>query len=198
MARLECERTCADMNSDGGIVARRTAWIAMLTAAVTLFSFALACATPFPALAALAALHLRRSDALALTGIAWVANQAIGYGFLGYPQTWDSFAWGGVIGLSALAATAVAIGAETLTRRAGRLAAAVVSFTAAFIAYEAALCGTTAFLPSGPEAFSAPIVMWILRVNALAFVALMLVQSLGDSLGWAVRRDIYRKPTAAA
>jgi hypothetical protein len=154
----------------------------MLTAAVTLFSFALACATPFPALAALAALHLRRSDALALTGIAWVANQAIGYGFLGYPQTWDSFAWGGVIGLSALAATAVA----------------VVSFTAAFIAYEAALCGTTAFLPSGPEAFSAPIVMWILRVNALAFVALMLVQSLGDSLGWAVRRDIYRKPTAAA
>ena len=161
------------------------------TAAVTLFSFALACATPFPALAALAALHLRRSDALVLTGIAWVANQAIGYGFLGYPQTWDSFAWGGVIGLSALAATAVAIGAETLTRRAGRLAAAVVSFTAAFIAYEAAP-------PSGPEAFSAPIVMWILRVNALAFVALMLVQSLGDSLGWAVRRDIYWKPTAAA
>jgi len=79
----------------------------VLTAAAILFSFAFACATPFPALTALAALHLRRSDALALTGIAWVANQAIGYGLLGYPQTWDSFAWGGVIGVSAFAGSGV-------------------------------------------------------------------------------------------
>ena len=43
-------------------------WIVLLTAAVILFSFALACATPFPALAALAAWHPSRSDALALTG----------------------------------------------------------------------------------------------------------------------------------
>ena len=40
-------------------------------AASFLFSFALACATPFPALAALAALHLKRRDAAALIGIGW-------------------------------------------------------------------------------------------------------------------------------
>ena len=66
MFQLECRGTCADMNLNDGIAARRTGWIALLTAAVMLFSFALACATPFPALAAL---HLRSSDALALTGI---------------------------------------------------------------------------------------------------------------------------------
>jgi len=178
------------------VAARRTAWIAVLTAAAILFSFAFACATPFPALAALAALHLRKSDALALTGIAWVANQAIGYGLLGYPQTLDSFAWGGVIGVSAFAATAAAFGAESFTRRAGRLVAATVSFAAAFTVYESALYSATVFLSSMPEAFSVAVVMYILRVNAFAFIALSLVQGLAHSLGWAVG-DTDRKPAAA-
>jgi hypothetical protein len=65
------------MNLNDGIAARRTGSIALLTAAVMLFSFALACATPFPAIAALAALHLRSSDALALTGIRrWFLDEA--------------------------------------------------------------------------------------------------------------------------
>jgi hypothetical protein len=35
------------MNLNDGIAARRTGWIPLLTAAVMLFSFALACATRF-------------------------------------------------------------------------------------------------------------------------------------------------------
>jgi hypothetical protein len=41
----------------------------------------------------LAAFNMPRRDLFALIGLAWLANQIIGYGFLAYPQTWDSFAW---------------------------------------------------------------------------------------------------------
>jgi len=76
------------------MLGRRAGWITLLTIASVLFSFALTCATPFPALASLAALHMNRRDAFALIGVSWLANQIVGYGFLHYPQTWDSFAWG--------------------------------------------------------------------------------------------------------
>ena len=67
MFQLECGGICANINLNDGIAAGLQG-IALLTAAVMLFSFALACATPFPAIAALAALHFRSSDALALDG----------------------------------------------------------------------------------------------------------------------------------
>jgi hypothetical protein len=78
--------------------ARRVGWIALLTIAAVAGSFIFACATPFPALATLAALHLHRRDAFILAGFVWIANQTIGCGFLHYPHTRDSFAWGIAIG----------------------------------------------------------------------------------------------------
>jgi hypothetical protein len=96
----------ADRGADSvGTAALRCAlWIALITVGSIGFSFALACATPFAALATLAALNMPRRDLLALVGVAWLANHIIGYGFLAYPQTWDSFAWGGAIGIAALLA----------------------------------------------------------------------------------------------
>src|SRR5262245_44914939 len=47
------------------------------------FSFALACAAPLAALATLAALKMSRRDLFTFVGAAWLANQLIGYGFLG-------------------------------------------------------------------------------------------------------------------
>jgi hypothetical protein len=51
------------------IDSRRVGWIRLLTIATVAGSFAFACATPFPALAALAALHMNRRDAFILTGV---------------------------------------------------------------------------------------------------------------------------------
>ena len=82
--------------------ARRIGWIALLTVATIAASLMFACATPFPALAVLAALHMNRRDAFALTAVIWGTNQIIGYGLLHYPQTWDSFAWGIAIGAGAM------------------------------------------------------------------------------------------------
>ena len=55
-------------------------WVALLTAASTATTLALACATPFPALAALAAVHMRQRDGVALMALAGsAAVRAAGY-----------------------------------------------------------------------------------------------------------------------
>ena len=84
--------------------ARRWLWILLLTAASVFVTLGMACATPFAALATLAALHMSRRDGLTLIGIAWLADQAVGYGLLGDPRTANSVAWGVVLGVGAFAA----------------------------------------------------------------------------------------------
>ena len=176
--------------------AKRAVWIALLTGASVLFSFALACATPFPALATLAALHMRKRDAVALTATAWLANQTIGYGFLHYPQTWDSFAWGGAIGASALAAAVIATASETLARRAGWGIAMLSAFFSAFIVYEGILFAATAVLPSEPSAFSMTIILRILEINAFAFAGFLVLHRVGRALRLAPPREIEAMTSA--
>ena len=86
-----------------------TAWMAVLVTAAILFSFAMACGMPFAALGALAALTMAPRDAAVLAGLGWFANQAIGFGVLGYPLDATTIAWGGVLGLSALTGVGMAL-----------------------------------------------------------------------------------------
>jgi hypothetical protein len=148
-------------------------WIALVSGSSVLFSLALACATPFAALATVSGLALRRGPALALVGTAWLANQAVGYGLLNYPRTPDSFAWGAAIGIAALAATV-----SVLALRRCRPASVIgwsAGFALAFAAYEGVLFAATAILPSGEGAFSPEIVGRILLVNVLALVGLAIL-----------------------
>jgi hypothetical protein len=168
--------------------ARRIGWIALLTVATIAASLVFACATPFPALAVLAALHMNRRDAFALTAVIWGTNQIIGYGLLHYPQTWDSFAWGIAIGAGAMSATALASGAERATRRCGRTVAMLASFALAFAGYEIALRAAAMVLPSNPDAFGIAVTLYLLEVNALAFAALLILQFVGARIGLATPR----------
>jgi hypothetical protein len=59
---------------------------ALLATACALASFVFACATPFVAFAVIAAATLPLSVALFAVGVAWLVNQAIGFGFLNYPR----------------------------------------------------------------------------------------------------------------
>ena len=77
-------------------------WVSLLTAASTVTTLALACATPFPALAALAAVHMRRRDGIALMLLAWAASQAVGFFLLGYPRDGSTLAWGAGLGTAAI------------------------------------------------------------------------------------------------
>lgn len=116
-----------------------TLWIMLLTAASTATTLMLACATPFPALAALAAVHMRGRDGIALMLVAWLASQFVGYLALAYPHDWRTLGW--MPGLAS-AAVVSALGAYALLRRLGvqpvavRLAAAYVG---SFVAFKAAV-----------------------------------------------------------
>ncbi len=78
---------------------------ALLTAACAFASFAFACATPFAAFAVVTAAMLRLRLALLVVTAAWLVNQAIGFGRLGYPIDTKTILWGFAIGMAALAAT---------------------------------------------------------------------------------------------
>ena len=116
-----------------------TLWIVLLTAASTATTFVLACATSFPGLAALAAVHMRRRDSIVMMLLAWLASQLVGFCFLDYPRTATTFAWGIAL---AMAAVAAALGASTAFSRmkfrstGGRL---TLAYGAAFVAFKAVI-----------------------------------------------------------
>ena len=147
-----------------------------ILAAVPL-SLALACATPFAALAALAA-ALPRREALSLAGLAWLLNQAIGFGLLGYPLDPATLGWGLAIGAGTLAAAAGA-----LPRLAGRpVATALCRLGSAFAAYEAVLYAAAFLLPGGAEAYAPMIVLRLFLINLAALAGLTLLQAGGLAL----------------
>ncbi|MFN4088828.1 MAG: hypothetical protein ACK4QW_07255 [Alphaproteobacteria bacterium] len=158
-------------------------WVVLIAIATIAGSVVFACAAPFAAVAAFAALHLGRRDAFFLIGIVWAANQAIGYGFLGYPQTWSSVGWGLAIGAGAAVATGAAMATAHRTERLGPLPAALAVFAVAFAAYQLALFAATAVLPSSAGAFDLPVVLYVLQVNAAAFAMLAAARALARAAG---------------
>ncbi len=90
---------------------------------------------------------------------------------LGYPQTFDSFAWGLAIGIAAFASLAAAL--AVLRLAAGLAVTMTGAFMSGFVAYEGVLFAATAVLPSGDGAFSAAVVAEVLLINSLAAVGLI-------------------------
>ena len=163
-------------------LAKRFAWGGILTVLTVASTLAVACGTPFAALAALAALYLPRRDAFVLITVNWLANQAIGFGLLHYPLNWDCYRGGIDLGIAALLSTMAALLAQRALQNLATTVRAIGAFIVAFVAYEAAL-----FLlsPGGSSAdFAAPVVLYILYVNAVAFVGLLLFKAVAAALGF--------------
>jgi hypothetical protein len=169
---------------------QRTAWGGILTIVTVASTLAVACGTPFAALGTLAALFLPRRDAFVLIGVNWIANQAIGFGFLHYPLNWDCYRGGINLGIAAVAGTAAAMLAHQALRKAGAATAVIGSFAAAFITYEVLLYAMTPWRSGGD--FAMPVVLYILYVNAIAFAGLLILQIGAMAVGFAAR------PTAAS
>jgi hypothetical protein len=166
---------------------RLALWLLLLIASSIALSLGFACAVPFAAFAAVAALTLDRSNALLLIGGVWLANQIVGFAVLDYPWTADTFAWGIVLGIVAILAT---VAAWTIARRFGGSAAVVASplaFAGAFIVYEVGLFVVAATLLGGTEDFAWAIVARIFEINAAAFVGLLVINRLGVATGLAAR-----------
>ncbi|WP_375249074.1 hypothetical protein [Sphingomonas sp.] len=111
-----------------------TLWIMLLTLASTVTTLLLACATPFTALAALAATQMRARDGVLLMLAAWAASQITGFCWLGYPRDATTLAWAIALGSAALVATLAARTAAgaTIASSPIRLAIAFVAASLAF------------------------------------------------------------------
>jgi hypothetical protein len=164
---------------------RHHLWLALLVVASVAFSLGFACATPFVAFAAGAALTLGRRDALMLIVAVWLANQFVGFAWLGYPGTANTLAWGLALGAAAILATLAA--QEIAARAAGsrRAARATVAFLAAFAVYEGVLFVLAVALLGGTEDFTPTIIGEIFAINAAALLGLFAVSRIGAAIGLA-------------
>lgn len=111
-------------------------WVALLTAASTATTLALACATPFPALAALAAVHLRRPGGVALMLLAWLASQCVGFFLLGYPRDGSTLAWGFALGTAAVGSALAGYAAVQALHYRSVAARLSLAYAAGFTAYK--------------------------------------------------------------
>jgi hypothetical protein len=159
-------------------------WLALLVCSSVAFSLGFACATPFAAFSAVAALTLDRRDAVFLTGGVWFANQFVGFTLLHYPWTVSSIGWGFALGLAAMLAT---FGARWATRTCEGLpwvAEHLAALLAAFAVFEGVLFMVGLFILGGMEAFGLRIVSWIFVINAGAFLGLLILHRLVRLLGF--------------
>jgi low affinity Fe/Cu permease len=169
---------------------KRFVWGGILTVLTVASTLAVACGTPFAALATLAALFLPRRDAFVLIAVNWLANQAIGFGLLHYPLNWDCYRGGINLGIAALLSTMAALLAQGALRNVATTVRAIGSFAVAFVAYEGTLFVMS---PAGSMAdFAAPVVLYIFYVNAVAFVALLLLQTAAAALGFISSMAAFR------
>ena len=113
--------------------------MALLTAASAVTTLALACATPFSSLAAVAATRMSARASYALMALAWLVSQGIGFGVLGYPHDPRTLAWGLAILTAALASVAAARWASRAVAATHPGVQLVTAFGTGFVGYKLAL-----------------------------------------------------------
>lgn len=116
-----------------------TLWIMLLTLASTAGTLLLACATPFTALAALAATQMRLRDGIALTLAAWAASQAVGFCVLGYPRDPATVAWAATLAAAAVTATIAGHLADARGRQRGILLRLTLAYLVGAVAFKAVI-----------------------------------------------------------
>jgi hypothetical protein len=171
---------------------RRSAWIGVLVIANLLFSWAFACAAPFAAFAAAAALTLARRDALTLIVAVWAANQVVGFTLLGYPADAVSLSWGVLLLVAAIVAVLMA---QLCVARLGELpglARAAATLVAAFVAYEVVLVAATPVL-GGIANFAPDVVGQVFALNVFGTAGLFALTQLGALAGVAPRWTLTRR-----
>ena len=161
---------------------------ALLTLSCALASFALACATPFAALAVVAAAMLPLRPALIVVTGAWLVNQSIGFGVHHYPIDASTIAWGFVIWGAALTATSVSAGILRAVPPNRTPLMLALTFMGSYAAYEVVLLAATPFL-GGAGAFTPAIVSrlgllnaaWLIGLVAACEIVRLIIRSVGHT-----------------
>lgn len=161
--------------------------LALLLTASILATLGMACAIPFAALGALAALHLQRAQAWILTGAAWLASQVVGFGFLHYPHTLTTYAWGGGLLVAAGTSMAGAAAVAVPLRRAGGAVRTVCTLLMAMVIFRAIVYGVGLVLGGNQGALTLPVVARFCATNLIAFAGLLVLYRVAIASGLASR-----------
>ncbi len=162
---------------------RNIIWAGAIAVVTVGGSLAAACLMPFVALAAMAATTLPRREGLATIAIGWAANQAIGFGLLGYPLDAGALGWGAALGIAALAAFAVV---RRTTRGSGAALPLLGAAVLGFVAYELVLYAW-GLVGGGTGAFTPAIIGLLARNEALWLAGMIVAREAVMRLapGWA-------------
>jgi hypothetical protein len=149
-------------------------WPAILTTAAVGGSLALTCVAPFAAFAVATAGTLRLRSALGTMAVIWLANQAVGFGALGYPWTLNTVLWGLSMGAAAVLATLAASGALRHVRSGGGWLQLPLTFGSAFVVYEMAIMAVSVILGGG-DVFAPALLGRLALIDAAWLGGLVLV-----------------------
>ncbi len=147
-------------------------WGGLLIVATIVLSSRFACAVPFAALAALAAVSADRKTGSLLIVAIWLTNQAIGFAFLNYPLEFQCVGWGLMLGISALLSLLAGRAANSLLEDFNTFVRAGAAFLFAFFAYEGSLYAASVVTASSETAFTGPIIKEVAAINGGSFAVL--------------------------
>jgi hypothetical protein len=156
----------------------RTGIIVLLAGATTVAAAALGCATPYPATAAVAALHLRARDGIALIMLSWLASHTIGFGLKGYPLDADTLCLAAAIGGSALVGLFAATMLLRHTPVSNPVLRAGVALIAAFAAFKGAVLAPSLLLADGAHGFTVDVLARQAVRNVLFLAGLLMLHRL--------------------
>lgn len=114
-------------------------WVGLLSGASAATTLALACATPFSALAAIAATRMPARAGIALMATTWAISQVVGFCVLDYPRDPKTFAWGFAILTAALAAIGAARWGDRAVAAHGSAMRLATAYGTGFVGYKATL-----------------------------------------------------------
>lgn len=156
-------------------IAHNRLWFFLLTALGSASNVVYTCTVPLVGFAAIAGSTLSRNKAITMVLTMWLINQILGFTIHQYPLTFNTFVWGGVLGLGALLATIFAslkprFVASELKNHCLWLGTALIG---GYIVYELTILLAGFFL-GGLESFTLPILWSIFIGNAIWGIPLAL------------------------
>jgi hypothetical protein len=128
---------------------------------------------PFAAFAVATAGTLRLRGALGTMAVIWLANQAVGFGALGYPWTLNTVLWGLAMGAAAVLATLTASGVLGRFHASAGWLRLPHAFGTAFGVYEIAIMAVSVILGSG-DVFAPALLGRLALIDAAWLGGLML------------------------
>lgn len=176
----------------------RNIWIGTMAASSTIASLLLACATPFPSLAALAATQVPRREGFLLMCVAWFAAQAVTFISHGYPVAPAGMVWPFALGTAAVASL---LGGEVAGRACGRerrLLRGGIAYVGAFTGFKLGILVWASLLDHGWAAFSGEVMLrQFVRYGAI-FAGLVALQHLLERAGLRIGGEAAMRKVQAA